>query len=90
MTSKTVSVRLDPDTLERLGILATVMNRPKAWLMAQAIRQYVEDQVWQVEAIRKAVDRLESGEAKFAGQPQVAAWLESWSTGNEQEPPECS
>ncbi len=34
MTSKTVSVRLDQDTLEHLGVLATIMNRPKAWLMA--------------------------------------------------------
>ncbi len=90
MTSKTVSVRLDQDTLERLGVLATVMNRPKAWLMAHAIRRYVEDQAWQVEAIQQAVQHQEQGEAKFAEHEQVMAWLESWGTESEQEPPACS
>ncbi|MFO1430657.1 MAG: CopG family ribbon-helix-helix protein [Candidatus Competibacteraceae bacterium] len=89
MTSKTVSVRLDQDTLERLGVLATVMNRPKAWLMAHAIRRYVEDQAWQVEAIQQAVQRQEHGEAKFAEHEQVMAWLESWGADSEQEPPAC-
>ena len=89
MTSKTVSVRLDQDTLEHLGVLATLMNRPKAWLMAHAIRRYVEDQAWQVEAIQQAVQRQEQGEAKFAEHEQVMAWLESWGTETEQEPPLC-
>jgi predicted transcriptional regulator len=41
--NKTVSVRLDSETLERLGGIAKAMDRPRAWLMAHAIQRYVEE-----------------------------------------------
>ena len=36
MPSKTVSVRLKQATLEKLGVMAEAMHRPRAWLMAHA------------------------------------------------------
>jgi predicted transcriptional regulator len=89
MASKTVSVRLDPETLERLGALSKAMDRPRAWLMAHAIRHYVENQAWQIEAIQHAVDRLEKGKAKFIDHEKVEEWVNSWGTDDERETPKC-
>ncbi len=88
--SKTVSIRLDEDVLQQLDIIAKAADRSRAWLMAQAVSQYVEHEAWQVEAIKKARDKFESGNAKFAAHEDVAQWLASWGTEDETEPPQCS
>jgi predicted transcriptional regulator len=40
MALKATSVRLDDETLTRVGQMAEAMDRPRAWLMAEAIKQY--------------------------------------------------
>lgn len=42
MSLKATSVRLDEKTLKQVGQMAEAMDRPRAWLMAQAIKQYVD------------------------------------------------
>ncbi len=42
MPNKTVSVRLKPETLAKLDVMAAGMPLPRAWLMAHAIERYVE------------------------------------------------
>lgn len=37
------------------------MDRPKTWLIEQAVRHYVEEQSWQVQAIQEALEELDSG-----------------------------
>jgi len=46
------SVRLDDDTLRRLGEMADELDRPRAWLMAYAIKQFVA----QEDALARARD----------------------------------
>ena len=41
MPLKATSVRLDDETLTRVGQMAEAMGRPRAWLMAEAIKQNV-------------------------------------------------
>lgn len=89
MASKTVSVRLKPDTLEKLDGLAAATQRSRAWLMTHAIERYVETEAWQVVAIQQAVDELKQGQAQVMDHAVVTAWLESWGTENEREPPAC-
>jgi predicted transcriptional regulator len=86
---KSVSVQLDDDTLGRLEALARTMDRPRAWVMAQAIRQHLECQSWQVAAVQRAMERIEKGEAKFAAHEEVEAWLETWGNDDEKTPPAC-
>ena len=38
MPLKATSVRLDDETLARVGEMAKAMDRPRAWLMAEAIK----------------------------------------------------
>jgi predicted transcriptional regulator len=90
MPSKTVSVRLKPETLTKLDGMAEAMQRPRGWLMAHAIERYVETEAWQVAAIQQAVDELEQRQADLVSHDEVAQWLESWGTDHETEPPACA
>jgi len=86
---KTVSVRLEDDVLTQLDLMAKAADRSRAWLMAQAVKQYVEHEAWQIEAINKSLEKFESGKSKFADHSDVARWLSSWGSANESEPPRC-
>lgn len=86
---ETVSVRLDRTTLERLNRMAEATGRKRAALMSHAIERYVENEAWQVAAIREAVDELERGAAELIEHRAVAEWLDSWGNEQEAEPPRC-
>ena len=58
---KATSVRLDDETLERVGQIAEAMDRPRAWLMSEAIKQYVAREEWAAYKIDKAVDAADEG-----------------------------
>lgn len=61
MSLKAVSVRLDEETLERVGQMADAMDRPRAWLMAQAIKSYVEREDWFINEVEKGLESADSG-----------------------------
>jgi predicted transcriptional regulator len=90
MPSKTVSVRLTPETLTKLDTLAEALQRPRAWLIDHAIERYVDTEAWQVTAIQQAVQELVQGEADLSGHDEIAAWLRSWGTAQETAPPPCA
>lgn len=56
MSLKATSVRLDDETLERVGKMAEAMDRPRAWLMAHAIKQFVEREDWFIREVEKGLD----------------------------------
>lgn len=80
MPLKATSVRLDDETLDRVGQIAAAMDRPRAWLMAHAIKQYVEREEWFIGEVEKGIQAASQGrlvdhedvksrwEAKRAGQ----------------------
>jgi len=61
MPLKATSVRLDEETLERVGQMAEAMDRPRAWLMAQAIKQYVTREEWFIREVEKGVKAADEG-----------------------------
>lgn len=81
--SRTMTLRLDAATLRRLDQLAEVTDRSKAWLAAQAVRDYLELNEWQTQAINAAVKRADSRGAKFIDHEKVDVWLSSWGTRQE-------
>jgi len=87
--SQTVSVRLDKEVLKQLDMMSKAADRSRAWLMSQAITQYVEHEAWQIEAIQKALSKLEKGKAHFASHEDVVQWLSGWGTDEETESPRC-
>jgi predicted transcriptional regulator len=55
MVVKPTTVRLDEGLTRDLDALAATTERPRAWHIEQAIRRYLADEAWQVEAIREAL-----------------------------------
>ena len=84
----TMTLRLDDETHERLDRLAKSTDRSKSFLAIQALTEYLEMNEWQVEEIRKTVEAADRAPASdFVEHGQVAAWLESWGSAEEGEPP---
>jgi predicted transcriptional regulator len=52
-----VSVRLDPGLNDRLAAIATALDRPKTWVIEQAVEALVATQEWQLAAIDKGCAR---------------------------------
>ena len=87
MPAKSSSVQLDAETLERLNRVAQAMDRPHAWIIARAIRQFVEQEEWLAEAVRKGMK--EAGEDRTVAHERVERWVDSWDSESESEPPRC-
>ena len=74
--SATVTIRLESELKQRLEKLAEAMQRSKSFLAAQAIRDFVDLNEWQVQEIEQAV--LEADRGEFAGDQDVAAVFGKW------------
>ncbi len=61
MPLKATSVRLDDETLKRIGQIAEAMDRPRAWLMAEAIKQYVDREEWFIYEVEKGIKAADKG-----------------------------
>ena len=85
MSTKATSVRLDPDTISRLDTMAKAMDRPRAWLMAHAIQQFVEQEEWIVEAVKQGMRSAEKG--RTVPHADVEAWVNSWGSKRERKRP---
>jgi len=88
--STTFSVRLDEETKDRLERLAKSVHRPKTYLCAEAIKDYIEANEWQITEIKKAVEKADKPGAKFIDHEEVEAWLKTWGTKKERKPPKCA
>ena len=75
--STTMTIRLEDDTKDRLDKLAEATQRSRSFLAAEAIREYVELNEWQVSEIRAAIG--EAGRGEFASDAEVKDFFDSWS-----------
>jgi predicted transcriptional regulator len=71
-----LSFRVSEETAERLDALAEATDRPRSWLLEQALDSYLDVQAWQVEHIRQGLADLEAG--RTVPHEEVAEWLKSW------------
>ena len=74
--STTMTVRLEDEVKDRLDRLAESTRRSKSFLAAEAIRQFVENNEWQIAEIRAALAEADGGD--FAGDKDVAALAKKW------------
>jgi predicted transcriptional regulator len=58
--SDPVTLRLDPETRERLDRLAKATERSRSALAAEAVRQFVDLNEWQIAAIENGVREAEA------------------------------
>lgn len=75
--ARVTSVRLSDELATQLDKLAAAVDRPKAWLIEQAISRYVEDEAWQVQAIAEALSEYRSGTATLRSHEDVMRRLET-------------
>ena len=74
--SITLTLRLNADLKKRLEKLARSTRRTRSFLAAEAIRDYVKLNEWQVEEIEKAIQEADRGE--FANEPAVKRVFKKW------------
>ena len=74
--STTMTVRLEDEVKDRLEQLAGATHRSKSFLAAEAIREFVENNEWQIQEIHVALQEADVGD--FASDKDVAALARKW------------
>ena len=77
--STTMTIRLDDELRNRLQALAESTQRSKSFLAADAVREYLDNNAWQVGEIQAALSEADAGD--FASQAEVAALANKWRVG---------
>ena len=74
--SSVLTLRLDPRLKNQLDRLSKAMSRTRSFVAAQAIREYLSVNEWQIEEIKKGLEEAERGD--FASDKEVAKVLKKW------------
>ncbi len=82
-----VSVRLEPALNDQLTAIAAALDRPKSWVIDQALRDFIAVQQWQVAAIDEGIAAADAG--RVVAHDDVVAWVRSWDQPDERPMPEC-
>ena len=77
--SSTMTVRLEDDVKDRLEHLAEATKRSRSFLAAEAIREFVENNEWQVSEIKAALKEADAGD--FASEKDLIALARKWKAG---------
>ncbi|HWX59541.1 CopG family ribbon-helix-helix protein [Bradyrhizobium sp.] len=85
MRSATFTVRVDAAAKKRLERLAKSTGRSRSFLAAEAIKEYLDVNEWQVAGIKQAIASLDRGEG--VSHEQVKDWITSWGSRGEQPTP---
>jgi predicted transcriptional regulator len=76
MSSSVLTLRIEAALKEQLDKLAASTQRSKSFLAAEAIREYIALNKWQVAEIKKAIAEADRGE--FASESAVKKVLGKW------------
>ncbi len=74
--SAVMTLRLEPELRKRIDRLAKAQRRSRSFVAAEAIREYVAMNEWQIEEIKKGLAKADRGE--FAGEEQVRRVISKW------------
>ena len=74
--STTMTVRLEPEIKSRLEKLSAATHRSKSFLAAEAVREFIEVNEWQIEDIKKATKEADADD--FASDREVWAVFHRW------------
>ncbi len=88
--SFTLSVRVTSDLKNQLDQLAIAEGRTRSFVAEEALKRYVREESWQVQAVHSALEKADTKEAKFAHHEDVKNWLKSWETTTESMAPKCT
>lgn len=86
-----VSVKLDDDLRDRIRSLAESKQRSSHWVMREAIQEYVSREEKRASfdrATEESWRHFEETGLHLTGE-EVFAWMDTWGTDEESEPPAC-
>jgi predicted transcriptional regulator len=72
-----MTIRLEPELKHRLDLLAEATHRSKSFLAAEALREFVELNEWQISEIKQALNEADAED--FASDQDVKDTLDKWS-----------
>ncbi len=82
-----VSVRLEAALNDQVTSIAAALDRPRSWVIEQAVRDFVAMQQWQLAAIDEGIRAADGG--RVVRHEDVVAWVRSWGQPDELPMPEC-
>lgn len=82
-----LSVRLDAALNDRLAAIAVALDRPKSWVIEQAVQDFVAVQEWQLAAVEAGLRAADQG--RVVPHEDVVAWVRSWGNPDELPMPKC-
>ena len=74
--STILTLRVDEKLKKKLDKLAKSTQRSRSFLAAEAIRDYVELNEWQIQEIQKGIREADAG--NFATDEEIAAMRKKW------------
>jgi RHH-type transcriptional regulator, rel operon repressor / antitoxin RelB len=74
--SSVLTLRLDPQLKKQLDLLSRATSRSRSFVAAEAIREYVTLNHWQIDETVKALREADRGD--FASEKDVQRTLKKW------------
>ncbi len=74
--SSVLTLRLDSKLKRQLDRLSRAMSRSRSFVAAEAIREYIALNDWQIEEVKKAVAEADRGD--FASDKEAERTLKKW------------
>jgi RHH-type rel operon transcriptional repressor/antitoxin RelB len=74
--STTMTIRLEPELKSRLDKLSAATHRSKSFLAAEAVREFIELNEWQIDEIKAAVKEADTGD--FASEQEMRVVFSKW------------
>lgn len=68
--------RVKPALKRKLDKVATALDRPRSWVLTQALESYLDLQSWQVGEIKRGLAEADAGD--FASDEEVKAVFDKW------------
>ena len=62
MSNRTITIRTESDTVEKISSIAQAMDRSRNWVIEDALKQYIDQQAWYIEGIQQAQASLGAGQ----------------------------
>jgi RHH-type rel operon transcriptional repressor/antitoxin RelB len=75
--SSVLTLRLDPELKKQLDQLSRATSRSRSFVAAEAIREYVSLNNWQIQETIKALSEADRGD--FASEADVKRTIKKWS-----------
>ncbi|MFI5350087.1 MAG: CopG family ribbon-helix-helix protein [Elusimicrobiota bacterium] len=85
---KMLGIRVSPEVLKDIDAVAKAMDRSRAWVSEEAVKQYCQVQKWQLKEIAASFSESERGGPAIQNE-EMEAWLKSWGKPGEKSAPKA-